>query len=376
MIPIKHQKDIKLLVDGKDAFPRLVKRILNAKRTIHINIFIWRDDKTGNMIAGELLKAADRGVKIIISKDRLGAVLEKSEENKQSLFHKPTSPVLWIKQKIVDFSYYNPGEPKSSRQKQNRLRRTFLQHRNIKVSKEKIKSDHSKYFIFDSRYLLTGGMNISNRHHTCDLGGRIWNDYMIEMKGEIFIKTLLSRLNGKKNNKDSWFDFIINSPNKGIYESKKTIIAELGKAKGQLIIQMAYFGDKDISQKIIDTANKGIETIIIIPKKANLQNDLNYKALKKIMLRTNSKVRLYACRNMMHAKMMLIDRKRLFLGSANFNSKMNGLGELDVLMTLNTTQQKKIMNSINRNIADSVRIKHAKNIDYNRIKAFLEGLVR
>ena len=84
----KSCKNIRLQVDGEQSFRKIISRIRAAKKSIYINIFIWRDDKIGNIIANELLDAANRGVKIEISKDRLGSVFEKAEENGQSFFNK------------------------------------------------------------------------------------------------------------------------------------------------------------------------------------------------------------------------------------------------------------------------------------------------
>ena len=76
-----------LLVNGKNAFPEIIRCIENAQISIEINMFIWRDDEIGNRMANAVLSAADRGVKVCISVDRYGVVLEKSEESKKSFFH-------------------------------------------------------------------------------------------------------------------------------------------------------------------------------------------------------------------------------------------------------------------------------------------------
>ena len=80
--------DFTLLADGKAAFPEILRCIAGAKKSIYINMFIWRDDRIGNDIAQAVLEAAQRGVQVEISADRYGVVLEKSEECKRSFFHK------------------------------------------------------------------------------------------------------------------------------------------------------------------------------------------------------------------------------------------------------------------------------------------------
>ena len=89
--------DFTLLVDGKGAFPEILRCIARAKKSIFINMFIWRDDVIGNTVAQAVLDAAQRGVQVELSVDRYGVVLEKSEECKKSFFHKRQSLTEKIK---------------------------------------------------------------------------------------------------------------------------------------------------------------------------------------------------------------------------------------------------------------------------------------
>ena len=85
---INHGNKISLLIGGKQAFPVILQEIRNCRESIYICMFVWREDLIGKQIARELLLAADRGVKIVIDKDRYGILCECSEENRNSLFHK------------------------------------------------------------------------------------------------------------------------------------------------------------------------------------------------------------------------------------------------------------------------------------------------
>lgn len=75
-------------------------------------MFIWRDDLIGNKIAQAVLEAADRGVKVEISVDRYGVILEKSEEVKKSFFHKEQTFVEKLKIKALECIYPMQGAPK------------------------------------------------------------------------------------------------------------------------------------------------------------------------------------------------------------------------------------------------------------------------
>lgn len=376
MIPKHHHKNLKLLIDGQKSFKRIIERIRQTKKSIYINIFIWRDDKIGNIIGKELLKAANRGVKITISKDKLGSVFEKAEENKQSFFHKTFDLGLWFKQKLVDSFYYTQGEVKNCKQISNKLVNSLLNHKNIKINKDIVKADHSKYYIFDDKYLITGGMNIEDRTVYHDVSGIKWNDYMIEIKGEIFVKRLIERLNGRKRKSDSWFEFVLNSKlNTRNFEIKSSIVDLLSSANRKVHIQMAYFGEKEITNKIIEVSNKGIELTIILPKKANLQTDYNHKVMKQIIKKTNGKVKVYLCKNMLHAKMMDIDEEMILIGSANLNRQtMDQLSELDVLVAGDIPFTKEVRKSIVVHFKNSERVYNVDELKYNKLKASVESI--
>ena len=104
--------DIELLIDGKNAFPSILECINNATKNIRINMFIWRDDEIGNKIGEAVLNAANRGVKVYISKDRYGVVLEKSEETKKSFFHKTQTLSEKIKINTLELIYPMSNTPK------------------------------------------------------------------------------------------------------------------------------------------------------------------------------------------------------------------------------------------------------------------------
>jgi len=146
-----------ILINGKEAFPTIINRIKNAKHEIMISMFIWRDDVIGNEIAEELLRAANRDVKINITKDKVGSIFEKEEENKTSFFHREFDFKTFFERKILAFLYFRYLKERVSPQENQKLI-DILNHPNIVVEKDKLRYDHSKYYLIDSKYLITGGI--------------------------------------------------------------------------------------------------------------------------------------------------------------------------------------------------------------------------
>ena len=56
--PLIANNEVKLLINGEEKFPELLKALSNAKSHIHIEYYIYEDDFTGNEIAEMLIKKA------------------------------------------------------------------------------------------------------------------------------------------------------------------------------------------------------------------------------------------------------------------------------------------------------------------------------
>jgi cardiolipin synthase len=206
------KNEIILLANGERAFPRILECIQKSTSSIIINMFIWRDDRIGNEMAEAVLAAAERGVKIKIVKDKQGEVFEKSEETKQSFFHKRFN--LWssIKAKAFDIMYPSKKKAQKAIQQPNPLVSRMLSHPNIFIYKEAILNDHSKYYIFDDKILMLGGMNIEDKEMTQDVEGRPYSDYMVEMDGEEYVQEFREQLtHGRSYSEPPKVDFVFNT---------------------------------------------------------------------------------------------------------------------------------------------------------------------
>ncbi|HGW4639612.1 TPA: phospholipase D-like domain-containing protein, partial [Acinetobacter baumannii] len=76
----KTQQGLTAFVALDDAFMSIASRIYlirNAKETIDLQYYIWTNDFVGNLILHELLKAADRGIKVrLLIDDQNGIKLD------------------------------------------------------------------------------------------------------------------------------------------------------------------------------------------------------------------------------------------------------------------------------------------------------------
>ena len=376
-----NNEEIILYNGGKEAFPRIIEQIEKAEKSIVITMFVWREDKIGNQIAEKLLEAANRGVNIHIIKDKLGMVFELAEENKKSLFHNDFYLILMIKAKFMDKFYPMEGKSKYHKQTKSPIYQQLIHNENIKTDKDNVRNDHSKYYIFDESTLITGGMNIEDKSIYTDVEGKEYIDFMVELNSKNYVEKFYDKINYVNwQNQEAGIEFIVNLKNniKSNFEIKDKILELLSSAQKSVTLLMAYIGEKEVTDKIIEIANKGIEITILLPEKANLQNDLNMKTLKKLMKETDNKINAYLSKKMVHAKMIIIDEKIVTLGSANINKNgMTKLSELNVLLDKSNYRgfDEKLKTSLEENFKDAAKVTNTDTIKYNPIRALIEQII-
>ena len=368
-------EDFTLLVDGKEAFPEILKCIGNAKKSITINMFIWRDDNIGNEIAKDIIDAANRGVKVNISVDRYGVVLEKSEENKKSFFHKEQTLTEKIKTKTLEIMYPMKNTPKNVKDEESELYSTIMNHPNIEVSKDVFKADHSKYYIFDDDIVIMGGVNIEDKENGKDMQNRQYQDYMIKLEGKEHVKTFLTKLEtGENVSKEYSFGINLKKKSGDIFEMEEIYLNMIRKTSKRLVITMAYFSGLDsFVKEIIEAHRRGVEVIVMIPESANYQDATNKATVKKLMELTENGVKVYLSKKMIHTKMMITDEEISF-GSTNITKKaFKQLNELNIVFqNIESKLKTKLEESVKENYKDAKRVVSYKDIKYNKLLARLE----
>ena len=127
-----------------DAFSSIASRlhlINKAKYNIDLQYYIWEDDSIGHLMLAELLKAADRGVKVrLLIDDQNGTKLDATL--KQLAAHpnfeiKLFNPYKFRKLRVIDYAFR-------------------LKHINHRM--------HNKLIIADGAIAVTGGRNISREY--------------------------------------------------------------------------------------------------------------------------------------------------------------------------------------------------------------------
>jgi cardiolipin synthase len=287
LLPRGAYRDFTLLVDGKRAFPEIIRCIESARRSVVINMFIWRDDEIGNRMGRAILQAAENGAEVLVSVDRYGVVLEKSEECKKSFFHKKQTPIERIKTRALEIAYPMKGAPRRAADEESELYRQILAHPRIKISESVFKADHSKYYVIDDEILFVGGINVEDKENGADMQGRVYGDYMAKLSGAAHVAAFYNKLTtGEDTAAD--YRFRVNlkdgSGKKLRFEMEDYYFDLIESARDSLHLTMAYFSPvRRITDALLRAHERGVRVSLLLPSHANYQDASNRRTLRYLL---------------------------------------------------------------------------------------------
>lgn len=134
-----------LLENGLDAFVARALLAEHAERSIDVQYYLYHDDLTGRLLTRQLLKAADRGVRVRLLVDDMG------------LLNRDLGIAVLDSHPKIEVRIFNPFSRNTGRLSQ------FVT-RMGKVTRRM----HNKSFTVDSQVTILGGRNIGNEYFDAD----------------------------------------------------------------------------------------------------------------------------------------------------------------------------------------------------------------
>lgn len=354
-------RGLALLEDGANAFPSIMDAIRASRESILVHMFVWRDDEIGRKIAKELIGAADRGVSVIIEKDRYGASLEYAEETRTSFFHN-ASVGDWASIKVMQLAYHRDALFTPIQSKRSDLYPELCRHPRITVRDHERTRDHSKYYLFDHQVLILGSINIEDKELHPDMQGRRYRDYMIRIENPALIREFCAKLQDPMRSSEH---FLINRK-KPIrrFEMKDAYLRIIQEAQRELTVMMAYIvPDREILSALQDAMKRGVHVRIVIPFWSNFTDDLNKQTMCRLLKSAGrtGMLRVFLSDCMLHAK-LIASEKAITLGSCNLNRR--AFGQLDELNFLTENDGGDFSSEVRRSIEETIR--HAEEIETER----------
>lgn len=300
---------VQLFPDGELFFNALFRELSSAKTSICLEYYIINADSTGNRLARELTNAASRGVKVYLIYDYIGCL------------DTPASYFRQLSAAGVNCLPFNP--PAFSRGFRWFDRR-----------------DHRKLAVIDGVTAFLGGMNIGDeyaglqaikdRFH--DVGFSIIGpavDHVSQLFSETWqmergvlpvIPASCNTDQGTIHNDE--LSLIAGGPHQRRSAIRTAFRLAIASASRELLIANPYFlPGPAIVRALLKAASRGVKIRLLLPARSDvpivrLVSRGSYTPLLK------AGIEIFELeRELLHAKMMLIDGERTVIGSANLDQR-------------------------------------------------------
>jgi cardiolipin synthase len=150
--PLTAGNKIKLLVNGEEKFPEVLKALNEAKHHIHIEYYIYENDTIGKQIENILIAKAKEGVQVKFIYDDFGSP---SINKKMEVRLKEAGVEVYPFQKVLFYLLANR-----------------LNYRN-----------HRKIIVIDGQTAFTGGINVSDKYINDKPRRLYWRDTHLRIDG-------------------------------------------------------------------------------------------------------------------------------------------------------------------------------------------------
>lgn len=311
-LPVTHRHNrVELFHGGRQFFEALFTAIRHAEHTILLEYYLIHNDHIGIEFANELADAVQRGVAVKLIYDYIGCL------------DTPTSYFRNLSKQGVKLHAFNVPS----------FKRAFYGFD---------KRDHRKMTIVDGTLAFLGGFNIGDEYAGCvadkqnfrDLGFSIRGEAISELeaifhetwngdegKSPVRAATERPRQNGRKSG-DAAVNIISGGPRQRRFYIREAFQVNIASAAEEILIATPYFvpGPR-IIRSLLRAVRRGVRVRLLLPARSDVRLVLllgrsSYATLLK------GGVEIYEMeREILHAKVMLIDAERTVIGSANLDQR-------------------------------------------------------
>jgi cardiolipin synthase A/B len=305
---LTENNQIKLLVNGEQKFPEVLRSIEEAKHHIHLEYYIFTYDDVGKKIVDALIRKSKEGVIVRMIIDDFGSPKKRKMVKRLR------------KAKIEIFRFMPVVFP-------------FLAQANFR--------NHRKIIVIDGRVGFEGGINIDERYLNSGKHELYWRDTHIKVEGPLVnllqLQFLLSWHFTSKTNfpfEQPYFGnkfehkegatatLVASGPDSPRPYCMEAILAAINQAKKRIWIITPYFIPTDqILTALQIAASNGVDVRMILPGKSD-SHIVKHASLSyvKPLVRSGIRIFLYE-KGFAHAKTMTFDNQLTIVGTANMDTR-------------------------------------------------------
>ena len=305
-----------LLEDGEAAYPAMLTAIRSARRSVHVEVYIFDEGQMGEAFAQALLSRAKEGVKVRVVYDAVG-----SAKTSREFFET-------LRKGGVQVHAFRPVDPATVLKKG-----PGINQRN-----------HRKLLIVDSRVAFLGGLNISEVYAGDSSGRsgvpfeeRAWRDTQLQVEGPVVndlqktFAELWERETKEKIEDPTLFPQQANAgalavralegnSDLGLNPLYVTFVSAIASAESEIHITMAYFvPDPQLLEELKAAAKRGVDVKLVLPSRTD--GWLVFHAGRSFYTELlDAGVKIYERRNrLLHSKYAVVDGVWSTVGSSNLD---------------------------------------------------------
>ena len=355
---------VELLPEDHTAFGRVQDAIRAAKRSVWAQFYIIQRDATGSIFLDALAECAARGVEVRLLYDALGSAGIDTERLRR------------IRAAGGDVLAFQPI---------GALGRLWAaQLRN-----------HRKVVVVDGERGFTGGMNVGNeyswRHHkrtgdtfidsllelegpaVRDLACSFADDWKVASQSELELPEARQRSSGA----DSVVAVVPSGPLREPNGSRLAFIASINSARARCWLTTPYFiPDESTTDALVSAVLRGVDVRVLVPRRSDVRVvQLAARSYYPLLAQTGVRIFEYVPA-MLHAKTLVVDGVRSFVGSANFDVRSFRLNFEIGALVIDRDFARALERRYERHLEHSAEIL-AKNLeDRPFVRRLLEGTAR
>ena len=315
--PLVADNQLRLLIDGPETYDAMLNAIAEAQHHVHLETFIFADDRIGHRFAHALGEMCSAGKTVRVVFDGVGSV-NSSDDFFESM-----------EASGVEVRKYNPPDPSED------LRIWRVNNRN-----------HRKLLIVDNENAFVGGVNFAGVYamsSTSDPGEDAgmksgWRDTHLQIRGPVvtyFQQQFLHNWDEAGDPLEDTTEVYRRPPASGShlvralvseggdrdeFEIYQTYMSAIQHARSRLWLTHAYFSPNDeFVAAIGDAAKRGVDVRVIVP--GFIDFDMIFYASRSNYSRLlKAGARVYERNDaLMHAKTAVVDGYWSTVGSANLD---------------------------------------------------------
>ncbi|MBP6020122.1 MAG: PLDc N-terminal domain-containing protein [Burkholderiaceae bacterium] len=319
--PLRDGNHIQILSGGDQTYPAMIAAIDSAQKSVALQTYIFDNDVEGRKIVDALVRAHERGVRVRVLIDAIGAKYSRT-------------PIIRLLRKH--------GVP-SALFMTNPLGVLRMPYANLR--------SHRKILVVDGTVAFTGGMNIRAGFVAAQAKEHLSSDTHFRVEGPVVLQLISVFANdwqfttGEELPYGTWCSdtwkaptphvpirCIRSGPDRYMACTHQILLGAFAVAQQHIRIQSPYFLPDQVLLGALNTAaRRGLQVDIIIPGRNNLRL-INYAMTAQLDQVIASGCRVWRARgNFNHSKLITIDGNWSYVGSSNLDPRSLRLNfELDM----------------------------------------------